>query len=123
MNKNIAAFRVFTQSDVSVNTPPLVDFSRASHLRPFEQPESGFFNAQLDRHCAKLRGASSIRRGRPMIRRLSQFVHGTFVLLLCAPRRFGAQAEAWRRLGKTLQAAKKQASWFSTAARIELCEN
>ena len=28
--------------NVSENTPPLVDFSRASHLRPFEQPESEF---------------------------------------------------------------------------------
>jgi hypothetical protein len=35
------------RSNVSVNTPPLVDFSRASHLDPFEQPEIRFFNNLL----------------------------------------------------------------------------
>jgi len=35
------------RSNVSVNTPPLVDFSRASHLDLFEQPEIRFFNNRL----------------------------------------------------------------------------
>ena len=29
----------------TVSTPPLVDFSRASHLDLFEQPARGFFSA------------------------------------------------------------------------------
>ena len=39
------AHLVFTQSDVSVNTLPLVDFSRASHLDLFEQPGIRVFNS------------------------------------------------------------------------------
>jgi hypothetical protein len=35
------------RSNVSVNTPPLVDFSRAWHLDLFEQPEIRFFNNRL----------------------------------------------------------------------------
>ena len=32
----------------TVSTPPLVDFSRASHLDLFEQPARGFFSTLLD---------------------------------------------------------------------------
>jgi hypothetical protein len=42
------AHLVFTQSDVSVNTPPLVDFSRASHLDLFEQPGIRVFQRPVD---------------------------------------------------------------------------
>ena len=52
-----------------------------------------------------------------MIRRLNKFVHGTFALLLYASAAFGAQADAWKaHWEKTLQVAKKKASWCFTAA-------
>jgi hypothetical protein len=35
------------RSNVSVNTPPLVDFSRASHLDLFEQPGSRVFHQSV----------------------------------------------------------------------------
>jgi hypothetical protein len=35
------------RSNVSVNTPPLIDISRASHLDLFDQPEIRFFNNRL----------------------------------------------------------------------------
>jgi hypothetical protein len=57
-----------------------------------------------------------------MIRRSSKFVHGTFVLLLYASAAFGAQADAWKAdWEKTLQVAKKKASWCFTAAGILNC--
>src|SRR5437867_12953456 len=36
------------RSNVSVNTPPLVDFSRASHLDLFEQPGIRVFQSVVD---------------------------------------------------------------------------
>ena len=57
-----------------------------------------------------------------MIRRASKFVHGTFALLLCASAAFGAQPQAgkadWKKLCKQ---QRKEAGWFSTAARILNC--
>ena len=38
------------RSNVSVNTPPLVDSSRASHLDLLNSLESGFFNSAINTH-------------------------------------------------------------------------
>jgi hypothetical protein len=38
-------YRSIASLQRTVSTPPLVDFSRASHLDLFEQPAKGFFSA------------------------------------------------------------------------------
>jgi hypothetical protein len=42
---HLLSLRSIASLNVSVNTPPLVDFSRASHLDLFESRESGFFDS------------------------------------------------------------------------------
>ena len=108
--------------NVSVNT--FVDLSRASHLGLFEQPGIRVFQHPVRSPVCEAERCELIRRAGPMIRRLSKFVHGTFVLLY-ASAAFGARAGAWKGdWKKTLQAAKKEGRLvLYDSPDFELCEN
>jgi hypothetical protein len=66
----------------TVSTPPLVDFSRASHLDLFEQPAGGFFQhparpalilGELCRHSARIRNFTRAKPPRAKSFGISRF--------------------------------------------------